>query len=121
MHAQTGDEAVRERVTYTVAELARCQAAHGDGYVGGTTVERDGEVIDGKIVFEELRRGDVRMGGFDVNSAWVPLYTRHKVHAGLIDAVRFGNVPEALPVMLPWQDTSRPSSRASPTSRCSGC
>ena len=62
MHAQTGDAAVRERVRYIVAELARCQAAHGDGYVGGTTVERGGEVVDGKIVFEELRRGDIRAG-----------------------------------------------------------
>ena len=38
MHAQTGDQAVRERLGYTVAALARCQDAHGDGYVGGTTV-----------------------------------------------------------------------------------
>jgi DUF1680 family protein len=100
MHAQTGDAAVRERLRYTVAELARCQAAHGDGYVGGTTVERDGEVIDGKIVFEEVRQGDIRTGGFDINGGWVPLYTWHKVHAGLIDAVRFGNVDAAMPVML---------------------
>jgi DUF1680 family protein len=100
MHAQTGDTAVRERLGYTVAELARCQAAHGDGYVGGTTVERDGEVIDGKIVFEEIRQGDIRTGGFDINGGWVPLYTWHKVHAGLIDAVRFGNLDAAMPVML---------------------
>jgi DUF1680 family protein len=100
MHAQTGDTAVRERLGYTVAELARCQAAHGDGYVGGTTVERHGEVIDGKIVFEEIRQGDIRTGGFDINGGWVPLYTWHKVHAGLIDAVRFGNLDAAMPVML---------------------
>ena len=100
MHAQTGDQAVRERLGYTVAELARCQEAHGDGYVGGTTVERDGEVIDGKIVFEEIRRGDIRTGGFDINGGWVPLYTWHKVHAGLIDAVRFGKLDAAMPVML---------------------
>ena len=89
-YAQTGDEALRRRVETTVAELARIQTAHGDGYVGGTTVERDGEIIDGKIVFEEVRRGDIRTGGFDINGGWVPLYTWHKVHAGLIDAVRHG-------------------------------
>ena len=100
MHAQTGDGAVRERLRYTVSELARCQAAHGDGYVGGTTVERDGEVVDGKIVFEEIRQGDIRSGGFDINGGWVPLYTWHKVHAGLIDAVRFGKLDAAMPVML---------------------
>jgi len=100
IHAQTGDEAVRERLAYAVAEMARCEAAHGDGYVGGTTVERDGKVIDGKIVFEEIRRGEIRTGGFDINGGWVPLYTWHKVHAGLIDAVRFGKLDAAMPVML---------------------
>lgn len=100
MHAQTGDAAVRERLRYTVAELARCQAAHGDGYVGGTTVERDGEVIDGKIVFEEIRRGEIRTGGFDINGGWVPLYTWHKIHAGLIDAIRHADLAPAMPVML---------------------
>nr|WP_243852957.1 glycoside hydrolase family 127 protein [Sphingomonas naasensis] len=100
MAAQTGDTAVRERLRHTVAEMAHVQAAHGDGYVGGTTVERDGKVIDGKIVFEEIRKGDIRTGGFDINGGWVPLYTWHKVHAGLIDAVRLGDVAEAMPVML---------------------
>ncbi|HVJ00919.1 MAG TPA: glycoside hydrolase family 127 protein [Sphingomonas sp.] len=100
LHAQTGDAAVRERLRHTVAEMARIQAAHGDGYVGGTTVERDGKTVDGKIVFEEIREGDIRTGGFDINGGWVPLYTWHKVHAGLIDAVRLGDVPEAMPVML---------------------
>ena len=100
MHAQTGDGAVRERVRTIVGELARCQTAHGDGYVGGTTVERDGRIVDGKIVFEELRRGEIRAEPFGLNGGWVPLYTWHKVHAGLIEAVRTADVAEALPVML---------------------
>ncbi|MBO9623829.1 MAG: glycoside hydrolase family 127 protein [Sphingomonas sp.] len=100
LHAQTGDSAVRERLRHIVAEMARIQAAHGDGYVGGTTVERDGKTVDGKIVFEEIRKGDIRTSGFDINGGWVPLYTWHKVHAGLIDAVRLAEVPEAMPVML---------------------
>lgn len=100
MWAQTGDAATRERLAYTVAELARIQRAHGDGYIGGTTVERDGKVVDGKIIFEELRRGDVRSGGFDLNGGWVPLYKWHKVHAGLIDAHRLAGIDQALPVML---------------------
>jgi DUF1680 family protein len=103
-YAQTGDAAVHERLKYTVAELARIQAAHGDGYVGGTTVERDGEILDGKIVFEEIRRGEIRTGGFDINGGWVPLYTWHKVHAGLIDAHRHAGDPLALRVMLGMAD-----------------
>ena len=104
LHAQTGDAEVRDRLRHTIAEMARVQAAHGDGYVGGTTVERDGRQVDGKIVFEEIRKGDIRTGGFDINGGWVPLYTWHKVHAGLIDAVRLGDLPEAMPVMLAMAD-----------------
>lgn len=104
MYAHTGDTDIQARLRYTVGELARCQAAHGDGYVGGTTVERDGKVLDGKIVFEEIRHGDIRTGGFDINGGWVPLYTWHKVHAGLIDAYRLGRDPRALDVMLGMAD-----------------
>lgn len=100
MFAQQGDRAMQRRVGYMVAELSRCQQAHGDGYVGGTTVERDGRVLDGKVVFEEVRRGHIRAGGFDVNGGWVPLYTWHKVHAGLIDAYRLCGDQRALAVML---------------------
>lgn len=104
MFAQTGDPAMRERLNYIVLELAHIQAAHGDGYVGGTTVERDGKTVDGKIVFEEIRRGDIRTGGFDINGGWVPLYTWHKVHAGLIDAYRHAHVAPARTVMLMMAD-----------------
>ncbi|RKF17642.1 glycoside hydrolase family 127 protein [Altericroceibacterium spongiae] len=98
--AQTGDARLREKLRYTISELARIQAAHGDGYAGGTTVERDGEEVDGKIVFEEVRRGEIHTGGFDVNGGWVPLYTYHKVHAGLIDAWHVAGLADAKPVML---------------------
>jgi uncharacterized protein len=84
--AHTGDEELRARVRYIVGELAACQAARGDGYVAGTTVERDGVEIDGKIVFEEVRRGQIDANGFGLNGGWVPIYTWHKVHAGLLDA-----------------------------------
>ncbi|UZK68965.1 glycoside hydrolase family 127 protein [Sphingomonas sp. S1-29] len=100
MVASTGDAELRRRLAKTVGELATIQAAHGDGYIGGTTVERDGKEVDGKIVFEEIRRGEVRTSGFDVNGGWVPLYTWHKVHAGLIDAERHAGIAAARPVML---------------------
>jgi DUF1680 family protein len=102
--AQTGDEAARERVRTIVAELAETQRAHGDGYIGGTTVERDGEIVDGKVVFEEIRRGDIRAEPFSLNGGWVPLYTWHKVQAGLIDAVRLAGVTEARPVLTAMSD-----------------
>ena len=98
--ANTGDPQVAASLDHALGEMARIQAAHGDGYLGGTTVESDGRTVDGRIVFEELRRGDIRSNGFDLNGGWVPLYTWHKVHAGLLDAHRLARNPRAMPVML---------------------
>ncbi len=98
--ANTGDRQLAASLDHALAEMARIQAAHGDGYCGGTTVDRDGKTIDGKIVFEEVRRGDIRSGGFDLNGGWVPLYTWHKVHAGLLDAHNLANNPRALPIAI---------------------
>ena len=102
--AQTRDPALAGQVRYTVAELARIQAAHGDGYVGGTTVERDGRTVDGKVVFEEIRQGRITSHGFDLNGGWVPIYTWHKVHAGLLDAHRYTGDAEALKVAVGLSD-----------------
>ncbi|MDJ0276447.1 glycoside hydrolase family 127 protein [Sphingomonas sp. 2R-10] len=98
--ANTGDRAIAARLDHALAQLSRIQAAHGDGYIGGTTVERDGKTVDGKIVFEEVRRGDIRTMGFDLNGGWVPLYTWHKVQAGLTDAHLLARNPRAMPVLL---------------------
>ncbi len=98
--ANTGDRELAARLDHALAEMARIQAAHGDGYLGGTTVTRDGETVDGKIVFEEIRRGDIRSQGFDLNGGWVPVYTWHKVQAGLIDAHQLAGNRRALPILL---------------------
>lgn len=98
--ADSGDRDIAAKLDHALAEMARIQAAHGDGYLGGTTVERGGKIVDGKIVFEEVRRGDIRTGGFDLNGGWVPVYTWHKVHAGLVDAHRLASNPRALPLLL---------------------
>jgi DUF1680 family protein len=91
-YAQTGNPEFRRRAAYLLGELARIQAAHGDGYAGGTTVDRDGKTIDGKIVYEELRKGDIRSTGFSLNDGWVPLYSYHKVFAGVLDAQRLAGL-----------------------------
>ena len=83
-----------------LTEMGRIQAAHGDGYCAGTVVERDGQMVDGKIIFEEVRRGDISSHGFDLNGGWVPLYTWHKIHAGLIAANSLARNPKAMPIML---------------------
>ncbi len=101
MYAQTGNGALKPRIDYIVAELARVQQAHGDGYVAGFMRKRkDGTVVDGKEIFPEIMRGEIRSAGFDLNGCWVPLYNWHKVFAGLFDAQALAGNEQALQVAL---------------------
>jgi len=99
MWAQTGDPAFKQRAAYIVEELAACQAANGDGYAGGTTVERGGKTVDGKVVYEEIRAGKIDTAG-GLNGGWVPIYTYHKVLAGTLDAHLYCGDPNALAVAI---------------------
>ncbi|MGA9659228.1 MAG: beta-L-arabinofuranosidase domain-containing protein [Asticcacaulis sp.] len=99
-YVQTGNEALKARTAYIIEQLLLIQAAQGDGYAGGTTVDRDGKTVDGKIIFEELRRGDIRTSGFDLNGGWVPIYTYHKVLAGTLDTHALCGNADALKVAL---------------------
>jgi uncharacterized protein len=85
-----GDARFTERVRYIVHELAVCQDADEDGYVGA--------IPDGRRIFAEIARGDVRAENFQLNGVWVPWYTMHKVMAGLRDAWRLTDNEEALRV-----------------------
>jgi len=88
MHAQTGDAECKRRVIYIVDELTLCQARNADGFVAGFT-RRQGDAIEpGRSVFDEIRRGDIRARSFDLNGCWVPLYSWHKLMAGLLEAHR---------------------------------
>lgn len=78
MFAATGDPALATKIDTILGELERCQAARKDGLVSG--------VPDIVRVFEEVRKGDIRSKGFDLNGLWVPWYTQHKLIAGLLDA-----------------------------------
>jgi hypothetical protein len=98
MYAQTGDAECKRRVGYIVDELIEAQRAHGDGYVAGFTRKRDDVVEDGKVIFAELKRGDIRSMGFDLNGCWVPFYNWHKLFAGLFDAQAHCGNARALPV-----------------------
>ena len=98
LHAQTGDPEARSRVAYIVDELVLCQSRSADGYVAGFTRIRDGVTEPGRAAFDEIRRGDIRSSGFDLNGAWSPLYNWHKLLAGLLDAERHCGNPRALGV-----------------------
>lgn len=83
---QTGDAEMRRRADYIVAELAEAQAKRGTGYVGALGRKRpDGTIVDGEEIFPEIMAGKIKSGGFDLNGSWSPLYTVHKLFAGLLD------------------------------------
>jgi len=104
MYAQTGLPVFRDRALYITGELAACQAKDGDGYAGGTTVARkdkngEGKTIDGKIVYEELRKGQIDTSA-GLNGGWVPIYTYHKVMAGALDAHLYCDDAQSLQVAI---------------------
>lgn len=104
MYAQTGKPEFKRRALYITSELAAVQAKNGDGYAGGTNVDRNGKTVDGKVIFEEIRRGDIRTQGFDLNGGWVPIYTYHKVLAGTLDAHHYCDDLASLQVALGLAD-----------------
>src|SRR5437660_4072067 len=97
MWAATDDARFKERADYIVKELKEIQEKQGDGYLGAL-MDKDG--VDGKIHFEELCRGIIRSGGFDLNGLWSPWYVEHKIFAGLRDAYRLTGNRTALDVEI---------------------
>lgn len=95
-YASTGDGRFKQRVDYIVKALAECQRARGTGYVGAIPKEDS--------VFAEVRQGHIHSAGFDLNGAWVPWYTVHKVFAGLLDAYEYAGNKEAKAVVIRLAD-----------------
>lgn len=108
MFAATGDARFKERADDIVNELAEIQKAQGDGYIGGLMAEvrKDGkkELVDGKQRFEDLGKGIIESGGFDLNGMWSPWYVQHKLYAGLRDAYRFTGNKQALEVEVKFAE-----------------
>jgi DUF1680 family protein len=90
----TEDGQLQMRLDAMVDGLAECQAASGDGYLGG--------VPGSKVLWQELRAGNVDA----VWSKWVPWYNIHKTYAGLRDAYTLGNNKKALPILVRFSDWS---------------
>jgi uncharacterized protein len=95
MWAATGDPRFKERADYLVQELKEIQDKQGDGYLGALT-DKDG--VDGKVRFQELCKGSIKSGAFDLNGLWSPWYVEHKLFAGLRDAYRSTGNSAALEV-----------------------
>lgn len=91
MYANTGDKTLKQRIDYIVGELATCQQARQTGYVGAIPGEDS--------LWAQVRRGDIRSAGFDLNGVWSPWYTVHKIFAGLMDAYLYAGNQQALQVV----------------------
>jgi DUF1680 family protein len=78
--AQTGDEEIKARGNLLVAELAKCQAQLGNGYLSAFPEE----------LFDRLRAG---------KPAWAPFYTIHKIMAGLLDTYTLSGTQQAMDVL----------------------
>ncbi len=109
-YASTGDSLFRRRVDYIVDELWACQQARAKtplpglipmaGYVGAIPREDS--------LWSEVAAGQIRSHGFDLNGAWSPWYTVHKVMAGLLDAWLYCDNARALGIekgMAAWTAT----------------
>jgi uncharacterized protein len=109
-YASTGDSVFRQRVAYVVDELWACQQARRQspapgllpmaGYVGAIPREDS--------LWSEVAAGQIRSHGFDLNGAWSPWYTVHKVMAGLLDAWLYCDNARALEIekgMAAWTAT----------------
>lgn len=96
MYASTGDKVLKDRLDYMVAQLAQCQQANGNGYVGG--------VPGGKAMWAAIAAGKIDAGSFSLNSKWVPLYNIHKLYAGLYDAWTIAGNEQAKAVLIKLTD-----------------
>ena len=97
MYATTGDIRFKERADAFVTELQYIQNAQGDGYIGAL---KDAKGVDGKVRFQDLSKGEIRSGGFDLNGLWSPWYVEHKLFAGLRDAYHLTGNRTALDVEI---------------------
>ena len=82
----------RRRLGYMVQELALCQQASEEGYIGG--------VPGSKVLWKAVAAGRIEA----VNSKWVPWYNLHKTFAGLRDAYLVGGDQKARDVLVRFGD-----------------
>ena len=92
MYASTGDPELLKRLNYMVAELAECQKANGDGYVGA--------VPGSKLFWAWIADGHTG----DISKKWVPWYNLHKTFAGLRDAWLVCGNEQAKGVLISFAD-----------------
>ncbi len=79
-YAATGDAELKAKGEAVVAELAKCQQAHGNGYLSAFPEDFFDRLRDGKPV-------------------WAPFYTLHKIMAGNLDMYTYCGSAQALGIV----------------------
>jgi hypothetical protein len=95
-YAETGDLRFKAKVDYVIDQLAECQKSRPDGYISA--------IPNGDAAWAQIRLGQIKTGGFDLNGMWSPWYTHHKVLAGLLDAQALAGNEKALTVAEKFAD-----------------
>lgn len=83
IYAATGDPEIKGRADAMVADLARCQQEHGDGWAGSIPEKYLDWIARGKAV-------------------WAPHYTVHKTLMGLVDMAKLAGSQQALEIADRW-------------------
>lgn len=93
--AATGQQPLKSRLDYMIAELAKAQAKNG-GYLGG--------VPDGRSAWLAIKKGHISADLFSLNERWVPLYNIDKIYHGLRDAYILGKNQQARQMLIEMGD-----------------
>ena len=96
-YAASGNEQFLEKINYCIDELEVCQKAMNfNGLLASYPRAKE--------LFHEIDSGYIYSQGFDLNGGWVPLYTTHKLLAGLIDVYKYTKNEKAYSVLIKLSD-----------------
>lgn len=90
------DGEFRRRLDAMIDDLADCQAANGNGFIGGTPGSMK--------LWQDVAAGRLNVSGFGINNKWVPWYNLHKTFAGLRDVYRAVGSEKAKAVLVRFAD-----------------
>lgn len=94
--AATGDAQLNDRLDTLLQRFMRVQQAYDSGpdtgYLGG--------IPGGRLLWQQVRAGQISSELFSLNQRWVPLYNLHKTLAGLSDVWLLTHKPEAKTLLL---------------------
>lgn len=103
-YARTGDKRFKDRVAVLVKGLAECQAVSKSGFIVAFRFDKGFDRPRLNAIWDEISKGELRSGGFDLNGMWSPWYVHHKLFAGLLDAQQLTGSKEALTVCKRFGD-----------------